>query len=169
MTTRTGIGFDVHRFARGRRLVLGGVNIPHSRGLDGHSDADVICHAVMDALLGAAAEGDIGRLFPNTDPQWKGADSLRLMSQVTKLLRRKGWRVGNVDAAVVAEAPRLAPYVDPMRQAMATVLKVGVDCVSVKATTAERLGALGRQEGMAVMAVATILKIPGRPRSKRRR
>jgi 2-C-methyl-D-erythritol 2,4-cyclodiphosphate synthase len=158
MDLRTGIGFDTHRFAGGRRLVLGGVQIEYDRGLDGHSDADVLCHAVADALLGAVADGDIGVHFPNTDPRWKDADSIELLRHVAARLRNSGWRVVNVDASVVAEAPRIRPYVDRMRERLADAMAVTADRVSVKATTAERMGALGRKEGIAVMAVALVQK-----------
>lgn len=153
---RTGIGFDIHRFGKGRPLVLGGVTIPHPAGLDGHSDADALCHAVMDALLGAVADGDIGMHFPNTDPRWKDARSLALLKMVTARLRRRGARILSVDSTVLAEAPRLAPHVAAMRAKLAGALGVPTDRVSVKATTLERLGALGRGEGLAAMAVATV-------------
>lgn len=153
---RTGIGFDAHRFAAGRRLVLGGVAIDHAAGLRGHSDADVLCHAVMDALLGAVADGDIGQHFPDTDPAWKGACSLDLLKAVGERLACGGWLVVNVDATVVAEEPRLAPHIPAMREKMAQAL--GVECgrVSVKATTVEGMGAFGRKEGIGAMAVATV-------------
>ena len=136
--------------------MLGGVRIDHAHGLEGHSDADVLCHAVADALLGAVADGDIGVHFPNTDSRWKDADSIVLLRQVTARLRNKGWHVVNVDASVVAEQPRIRPYVDEMRGRMAEAMAVTPEQVSVKATTAERLGALGRGEGIAVMAVALV-------------
>jgi 2-C-methyl-D-erythritol 2,4-cyclodiphosphate synthase len=153
---RTGIGFDIHRFAKSRRLVLGGVEVDHKVGLDGHSDADVLCHAVMDALLGAVADGDIGQHFPNTDPEWKGARSLDLLKIVAERLRVRGVRVVNVDATIIAERPKIAPHAESMRRNMARMMGVTADRVSVKATTAERMGALGRAEGIAVMAVATV-------------
>ncbi len=164
--TRTGIGYDVHRFATGRRLVLGGVAIEHEQGLLGHSDADMLTHALIDALLGAVADGDIGRHFPDSDPRWKDADSLHLLAQVVRRLARRGWRVVQTDATVLAEVPRLAPHIDAMRGALASVLGVGVGDVSVKATTVEQLGAIGRREGIAAMAVATVAADPGgkRPR-----
>ena len=153
---RTGIGYDVHRLAEGRALVLGGIRIPHALGLLGHSDADVLTHAVMDALLGAVADGDIGKHFPDTDARWKDADSLDLLRQVIARLAARGWRVGNVDATVMAEAPRLAPHIADMRARLAEALGVTPEAVSVKATTVEGLGAIGRGEGIAAMAVATV-------------
>jgi 2-C-methyl-D-erythritol 2,4-cyclodiphosphate synthase len=158
MTFRTGIGFDVHRFAPGRPLVLGGVSIPGSDGLEGHSDADVVVHAMMDALLGAVADGDIGQHFPNTDPRWKGANSLDLLAAVVARLRSQGWRPVNVDATVIAERPRVMPHAAAMRRAVSAVLGTSEDAVSVKATTPEHMGALGRGEGVAVMAVALVEK-----------
>lgn len=153
---RTGIGYDTHRLTEGRALVLGGVRIPHTQGLLGHSDADVLTHAVMDALLGAVADGDIGKHFPDTDARWKDADSLVLLRQVIARLVARGWRVGNVDATVMAEAPRLAPHIADMRARLAEALGVTLEAVSVKATTVEGLGAIGRREGIAAMAVATV-------------
>ena len=153
---RTGIGFDIHRFAENRRLVLGGVEIPERPGLEGHSDADVLCHALADALLGAVGDGDIGVHFPNTDAAWKDACSLALLSAVAERVRGGGWRIVNVDASVLAERPRIRPYVDAMRTRLAGGMGIGVDQVSVKATTMEQLGAIGRREGIAVMAVATV-------------
>ena len=153
---RCGIGFDIHRFAEGRRLVLGGVEIAHALGLCGHSDADVLCHALADALLGAVAAGDIGQHFPDTDPQWKGADSLKLLARCAAIVREQGGRLLNVDATVMAEQPKLAPHAARMRANIASAVGLPVDSVSVKATTLERLGALGRQEGIAAMAVAAV-------------
>ena len=157
---RVGIGFDAHRLVPGRPLVLGGVVIPASRGLDGHSDADVIAHAVMDALLGAAGCGDIGRLFPPNDPAYAGADSMELLDRVRALLAERGWRAGHVDVVVLAEAPRLAPHVDAMRAAMARALRTDPAGISIKATTLEGMGAIGREEGIAAQAVASLE--PGR-------
>ena len=154
--TRTGIGYDMHRLVKGRRMVLGGVVIPGELGLEGHSDADALCHAVADALLGAMADGDIGMHFPDTDPQWKDADSLDLLRHVAERVRRRGGNVVNVDATVIAEVPRVRPYADSMRERMAQALSVEINCVSVKATRAEGMGAIGRREGVAVMAVATV-------------
>lgn len=153
---RVGHGYDVHRLVEGRALILGGVTVPFDRGLLGHSDADVLTHAVMDALLGAAALGDIGKLFPDSDEAYAGADSIALLERVTALLREHGWQVGNVDATVVAQAPRLAPYIPEMRRRLAEAMGLDVDCVSVKATTEERLGFTGSGEGMAAHAVALI-------------
>jgi 2-C-methyl-D-erythritol 2,4-cyclodiphosphate synthase len=158
MNIRTGIGFDVHRLVAGRRLVLGGVAIPHSEGLEGHSDADVLAHAIADALLGALALGDIGQHFPDTDPQWKDADSLKLLWRVAGLVKSSGWNVGNVDAMVMAERPKLAPHIPEMRRRLAEALGISADCVSVKATTMETLGTIGRREGIAVMATALVEK-----------
>ena len=156
---RVGHGYDVHRLVEGRALILGGVTVPFDRGLLGHSDADVLTHAVMDALLGAAALGDIGQLFPDSDAAYAGADSIALLERVTALLREHGWQVGNVDATVVAQAPRLAPYILEMRQRLAETMGLDVDCVSVKATTEERLGFTGSGEGMAAHAVALIERL----------
>lgn len=153
---RVGHGYDVHRLVEGRALILGGVTVPFDRGLLGHSDADVLTHAVMDALLGAAALGDIGQLFPDSDAAYAGADSIALLRRVTALLREHGWQVGNVDATVVAQAPKLAPYIPEMRRRLAEAMGLDVDCVSVKATTEERLGFTGSGEGMAAHAVALI-------------
>ncbi|MEE0408688.1 MAG: 2-C-methyl-D-erythritol 2,4-cyclodiphosphate synthase [Oscillospiraceae bacterium] len=153
---RIGHGYDVHRLTEGRPLILGGVHIPYERGLLGHSDADVLAHAVMDALLGAAALGDIGGLFPDSDERWRGADSLRLLEQVTALLAENGWEIGNVDATVLAQAPKLAPYIPEMRQKLAVAMGVNASQVSVKATTEEHLGFTGAGEGMACHAVALL-------------
>ena len=156
---RVGHGYDVHRLVEGRALILGGVTVPFDRGLLGHSDADVLTHAVMDALLGAAALGDIGKLFPDSDAAYAGADSIALLERVTALLREHGWQVGNVDATVVAQTPKLAPYVPEMRRRLAEAMGLDVDCVSVKATTEERLGFTGSGEGMAAHAVALIERL----------
>ena len=156
---RVGHGYDVPRLVEGRALILGGVTVPFDRGLLGHSDADVLTHAVMDALLGAAALGDIGKLFPDSDAAYAGADSIALLERVTALLREHGWQVGNVDATVVAQAPRLAPYIPEMRRRLAEAMGLDVDCVSVKATTEERLGFTGSGEGMAAHAVALIERL----------
>lgn len=156
---RVGHGYDVHRLVEGRALILGGVTVPFDWGLLGHSDADVLTHAVMDALLGAAALGDIGQLFPDSDAAYDGADSIALLERVTALLREHGWQVGNVDATVVAQAPRLAPYIPEMRRHLAEAMGLDVDCVSVKATTEERLGFTGSGEGMAAHAVALIERL----------
>ena len=157
--TRFGMGYDVHRLVEGRKLILGGVEVPHTLGLLGHSDADVLLHAVADALLGAAALGDIGKHFPDTDPRFAGADSAKLLAHVVKLLREKGYSVGNVDATIVAHKPKLAPYIEAMRNRIAEVLEVELDQVSVKATTEERLGFTGAEQGISAYAVAGIEKI----------
>ena len=156
---RVGHGYDVHRLTEGRALILGGVTVPFDRGLLGHSDADVLTHAVMDALLGAAALGDIGKLFPDSDAAYAGADSIALLERVTALLREHGWQVGNVDATVVAQTPKLAPYIPDMRRRLAEAMGLDVDCVSVKATTEERLGFTGSGGGMAAHAVALIERL----------
>ncbi len=153
---RIGFGYDVHRLVEGRPLILGGVRIPFDRGLAGHSDADVLLHAVTDALLGAAALGDIGALFPDTDPAWKGADSADLLRDVVRRISEKGYSLVNVDATVVAERPKLRGHIDAMRQRMATLLGVDVDAVSVKATTNEQMDALGAGDGMAAYAVCLL-------------
>jgi 2-C-methyl-D-erythritol 2,4-cyclodiphosphate synthase len=153
---RTGLGIDTHAFAPGRPLILGGVDIPHEEGLAGHSDADVLTHAVIDALLGAAGLGDIGQHFPDTDPRFAGADSLELLRTVVVYLGERGFAIGNVDATVVLERPKLAPYRDAIRDALAGALGLAPVCVNVKATTGEGMGFVGRGEGAAAMAVATL-------------
>ena len=153
---RIGNGFDVHALVAGRALVVGGVTIPYDRGLDGHSDADVLLHALADALLGAMALGDIGRHFPDTDARWRGADSRVLLRHVVGLVDAGGYRVMNADATLIAQAPRFAPYVDAMRAHVAQDLHCALDCVSVKATTTERLGFTGRGEGIAAQAVVLL-------------
>ena len=153
---RIGHGYDVHRFTEGEFVTLGGVRIPHRFGLLAHSDGDVLLHALCDALLGAAALGDIGRHFPDTDPRFKGVDSRALLRHALALVRAKGWQVGNVDATVVAQAPRMAPYIDSMRNLIAADLEVDAEQVNVKATTTEKLGFTGREEGIAVHAVALL-------------
>ncbi len=157
---RIGHGYDVHRLVEGRDLILGGVKIPFEKGLLGHSDADVLTHAVMDALLGAAALGDIGKHFPDSDPAYKGADSLALAREVAMLLRAKNYRVGNVDATVLAQAPKLAPYIPQMRENLSLALGIPVDAVSVKATTEEHLGFTGAGEGIAAHAVCLLEQLP---------
>ena len=156
---RIGHGYDVHRLVTGRRLVLGGVEIAHDKGLLGHSDADVLLHAISDALLGAAAMGDIGKHFPDTDEKYRGADSLVLLSQVAKLLSESGYMVVNVDSTVLAEAPKLAPHIEKMRENISRALGVEIDAVSVKATTEEGLGFTGEGQGIAAHAVCLIDKI----------
>jgi 2-C-methyl-D-erythritol 2,4-cyclodiphosphate synthase len=156
---RTGFGYDVHAFAdpsAGRKLLLGGVEIPHDRGLEGHSDADVLLHAVCDALLGALSLGDIGILFPNTDEAYRGISSLRLLEIVSQRVQEAGWRAVNIDATVVAEAPKLMPHRIRIQETLAACLGISPDRVSVKATTAEKMGFIGRREGMAAWAVATV-------------
>ena len=156
---RIGQGYDVHRLVEGRKLILGGVEIPWEKGLLGHSDADVLLHAVMDALLGAAALGDIGAIFPDSDPKYEGADSVELLRKVSALLREKGWRLGNLDATVIAQRPRLAPHIPEMRRRIAEALSASIDDVSVKATTEEHLGFTGRGEGISAQAVALLLRV----------
>ena len=155
---RIGHGYDVHRLTRGRKLILGGVDIPWEKGLLGHSDADVLTHAVMDALLGAAGLGDIGRHFPDSDPAYAGADSLKLLAHVLELLEEKGFSVGNVDATILAPRPRLAPYIPRRRDHLARVMGVGAEQVNVKATTEEGLGFTGSGEGMAAHAVCLLVQ-----------
>lgn len=153
---RVGQGYDVHRLVTDRRLILGGVDIPYEKGLLGHSDADVLAHAIMDALLGAAALGDIGKLFPDSDPEYEGADSLMLTRRVARVLEENGYAISNVDATIIAQSPKLAPYIDKMRENIAAALNIPVTDVSVKATTEERLGFTGRKEGIAAQAAALI-------------
>ena len=155
---RIGTGYDVHRLAEGLPLWLGGVQVPHSHGLVGHSDADVLLHAICDALLGAAALGDIGKHFPDTDPKYKGISSLKLLAHVGNLLKERGYTVGNIDSTVAAQRPKLAPYIEQMRQNIADTLGIDVDRVSVKATTTEHLGFEGREEGISAQAAATIIR-----------
>ncbi|HEN8713196.1 MULTISPECIES: 2-C-methyl-D-erythritol 2,4-cyclodiphosphate synthase [Pseudomonas] len=154
---RIGHGYDVHRFCDGDFITLGGVRIPHKYGLLAHSDGDVLLHALSDALLGAAGLGDIGKHFPDTDPQFKGADSRVLLRHVVGIVQAKGWKVGNVDATIVAQAPKMSPHIETMRQRIAEDLQVELDQVNVKATTTEKLGFTGREEGIAVHAVALLL------------
>lgn len=154
---RIGHGYDVHRFCDGDFITLGGVRIPHKYGLLAHSDGDVLLHALSDALLGAAALGDIGKHFPDTDPQFKGADSRVLLHHVVGIVKAKGWKVGNIDATIVAQAPKMAPHIETMRQLIAEDLQVELDQVNVKATTTEKLGFTGREEGIAVHSVALLL------------
>src|SRR6266511_3653379 len=150
---RVGTGYDLHRLEPGRKLIIGGVEIAHEMGLIGHSDADVLCHAVTDAILGAAAQGDIGRHFPDTDPKWKGADSIELLKQAAAIVRSSGFSISNVDAVVIAERPKLWPHVDAMRRNLADAMGVDVSAISVKGKTNEKVGALGRNEAIAVHAV----------------
>ena len=155
---RMGHGYDVHRLTAGRPLILGGVHVPYDRGLDGHSDADVLTHAVMDALLGAAALGDIGKLFPDSDARYAGADSTALLRQVKAVLEEAGWTIVNVEATVAAQAPKLAPYIPEMRERLAAAMGLDAGCVSVKATTEEGLGFTGSGEGIAAHAAALVEK-----------
>ncbi|PSN20536.1 2-C-methyl-D-erythritol 2,4-cyclodiphosphate synthase [filamentous cyanobacterium CCP5] len=160
MNIRIGNGYDIHQLVPGRPLILGGVTIPHDRGLLGHSDADVLTHAIMDAMLGALSLGDIGLYFPPTDPQWAGADSLKLLEQVNQLILTEGWQIGNLDTVVVAERPKLKPHIEAMRLALSTVLKIESNQIGVKATTNEKLGPTGREEGIAAYAVALLICHP---------
>ena len=153
---RVGIGYDVHALAAGRRLVLGGIEIPFDRGLNGWSDADVLTHAIMDALLGAAALGDIGRHFPPGDPQFKDISSLKLLVKVKDLLAANGWQVGNIDTTIIAERPKLSEHINQMREKLCQTLEIDVEQVSVKASTSDRLGFVGRGEGIAALAVAAL-------------
>ena len=153
---RIGHGYDVHRLVEGRKLMLGGVEIPYEKGLLGHSDADVLAHAVMDALLGAAALGDIGKLFPDKDPAYAGADSMKLLEQVVTVLREQGYQIGNIDSTIIAQQPKLAPYIPAMRQRIAEVCGIELGQISVKATTEEKLGFTGSGEGIAAHAVCLI-------------
>ncbi|MBA3543772.1 MAG: 2-C-methyl-D-erythritol 2,4-cyclodiphosphate synthase [Chthoniobacterales bacterium] len=155
---RSGIGYDAHRFGEGRKLVLGGVEIPHTHGLEGHSDADVLTHAIADALLGAVGEHDIGHHFPNTDESLRGISSLEILRRVGEILRAASYRVVNVDATLIAEAPKIGPHLAAMRGKIAQALGIGPECVGIKATTNEGMGAIGRGEGMSAMAVASVEK-----------
>ena len=159
MDIRIGHGYDVHRFTEGRKLILGGVEVPYQLGLDGHSDADVLLHAVMDALLGAVAAGDIGNHFPDTDDRYLGADSTVLLAAVGEILKGRGYAPGNIDVTVICQRPKLKEHIPAMRQRIAGVLGISEDQISVKATTEEGLGFTGRQEGIAAHAVCTVIKI----------
>ena len=156
MSIRIGNGYDIHRLVAGRPLIIGGINIAHDKGLLGHSDADVLTHAVADALLGALSLGDIGTYFPPSDPQWAGADSLILLAQVYQMVRDRGWAIANVDSVIVAERPKLKPHIADIRKSLAEVLALAPDQVGVKATTNEKLGPTGREEGIAAYAVVLI-------------
>ncbi len=155
---RIGHGYDVHRLVTGRKLILGGVTIPHETGLLGHSDADVLIHAVMDAMLGALALGDIGKLFPDSDPQYSGADSIKLLEKVSEIVSGSGYSVGNIDSTIICQAPKLSPYIAQMRKNIAAALNCGVSQISVKATTEESLGFTGAKEGIAVHSVCLLIK-----------
>ncbi len=156
LAMRVGLGYDVHAFAPNRKLILGGVDIPHTQGLDGHSDADVLAHAVADALLGAIRGGDIGKLFPDTDPAYKGADSLKLLAAVADLVRERGFCIVDIDCVIAAQAPKLSPYRDQMRANLANACGIPVESLGVKATTTEHLGFEGREEGISAQAVALV-------------
>ena len=156
---RVGLGYDVHKLVENRKLILGGVEIPYEKGLLGHSDADVLLHAIMDALLGAAALGDIGKHFPDNDDRYKDVDSLVLLEKVCELIRNKGYEISNVDSTILAQAPKLRPYIDEMRSKLAKAMKLDIDELSVKATTEERLGFTGREEGIAAHAVVLLMTI----------
>ncbi|MCY7391456.1 MAG: 2-C-methyl-D-erythritol 2,4-cyclodiphosphate synthase [Leptolyngbyaceae cyanobacterium CAN_BIN12] len=153
---RIGNGYDIHRLVPDRALILGGVKLEHPLGLLGHSDADVLTHAIMDAMLGALSLGDIGHYFPPTDPKWKGADSLQLLEQVDQLIHDRGWQIGNIDSVIVAERPKLKPHIEKMRDRLSSVLKLQPDQVGIKATTNETLDATGREEGIAAYAVVLL-------------
>lgn len=155
---RIGHGYDVHKLVEGRKLILGGVNIPHETGLLGHSDADVVVHAVMDAMLGALALGDIGKHFPDTDPVYSGADSIKLLKRVTEIIAEKGYSVGNIDSTIICQAPKLAPHIDTMRKNIAEAIGCDISQVSVKATTEEKLGFTGAKEGVSAHAVCVLCK-----------
>ncbi|MGM9950193.1 MAG: 2-C-methyl-D-erythritol 2,4-cyclodiphosphate synthase [Lysinibacillus sp.] len=155
---RVGQGYDVHAFAEGRKLILGGIEIPHDRGLLGHSDADVLLHTITDAALGAIGEGDIGRHFPDTDPEWKDADSAKLLQYIWKMVEGKGYVLGNVDATIIAQRPKMAPYIEPMKNRIAELLNADPSQVNVKATTTEKLGFTGREEGIASLATILLIK-----------
>ena len=153
---RIGFGYDVHRFAEGRDLWLGGIKIPHTKGLLGHSDADVVIHAICDALLGAASLGDIGTHFPDTDPKYKGIDSKILLAETGKLIAAKGYTIQNIDTTIAIQVPKIAPYIEMMRSTLSDLLSIGIDLISVKATTTERLGFEGREEGVSAYAVVLL-------------
>ncbi|NCR07023.1 MAG: 2-C-methyl-D-erythritol 2,4-cyclodiphosphate synthase [Microcystis aeruginosa LG13-11] len=158
MNIRIGNGYDIHRLVTGRPLILGGVEIAHTVGLLGHSDADVLTHAIMDAMLGALSLGDIGHYFPPTDPQWQGANSLKLLEQVNQLIIDKGWQINNIDSVIVAERPKMKPHLIAMRTKLAATLNINPEQVGIKATTNEQLGPVGREEGIAVYAVVLLVK-----------
>lgn len=155
---RTGIGFDVHAFAEGRKLILGGIEIPYEKGLSGHSDADVVLHAITDALLGSIALGDIGTHFPDDDPRYKNADSTIFLKRAHELLRNKGYYINNIDTVIMLQQPKISPHTQKMREGISKILDIGSDRISIKATTTEKLGFVGREEGISVMAVATVVR-----------
>ncbi len=156
---RTGIGFDVHAFAENRKLIIGGIEIPFEKGLSGHSDADVLLHAICDALLGSLALGDIGKHFPDTDPKFKDADSIQLLSKVYEMVESKGYELGNLDAVLILQRPKISPYVEKMREKIASTLNIDIDKISIKATTTEKLGYTGREEGVAAMTTVLVTKV----------
>jgi 2-C-methyl-D-erythritol 2,4-cyclodiphosphate synthase len=158
MNIRIGNGYDIHQLVADRSLILGGVNIPHRLGLLGHSDADVLTHAIMDALLGALGLGDIGHYFPPNDPQWKGANSIMLLEQVLSIIQSQGWRIGNIDSTIVAEQPKLKPHLKSMRSCLAQAMALDLEQVSIKATTNEKLGPVGREEGICAYAVVLLFR-----------
>jgi 2-C-methyl-D-erythritol 2,4-cyclodiphosphate synthase len=158
MNIRIGNGYDIHQLVPDRPLILGGVRIPHSLGLLGHSDADVLTHAIMDALLGALGLGDIGHYFPPSDPKWKGADSIVLLAQVLALIQAQGWLIGNIDSTIVAEQPKLKPHLKSMRSSLAKALAIDLEQISIKATTNEKLGPVGREEGICAYAIALLVQ-----------
>ncbi|HVM31951.1 MAG TPA: 2-C-methyl-D-erythritol 2,4-cyclodiphosphate synthase [bacterium] len=158
MDIRVGSGFDAHRFTPGRPLILGGVTVPHDKGLLGHSDADALCHAAADAILGAAALGDLGKFFPDSDPKWKGADSLKILAECARLAEAKGWVLVNLDATLICQKPKLAPYLPGMAQRLAETLGLPLEAVSVKAKTTEGMGFEGREEGLSAQAVVLLKK-----------
>ena len=155
---RIGIGYDVHKLVENRKLIIGGVTIPHEKGLDGHSDADVLVHAIMDSLLGALARGDIGKFFPDTDMKYKDVDSMLLLKEVASFINEKGYKIGNIDSVIIAQQPKMAPFIDSMRVRIAQVLEIDVEQVGVKATTTEHLGFEGRKEGISSSSVAILFK-----------
>jgi 2-C-methyl-D-erythritol 2,4-cyclodiphosphate synthase len=156
---RTGIGFDVHAFAENRKLIIGGIKISFEKGLSGHSDADVLLHAICDALLGSLALGDIGKHFPDTDPKFKDADSIQLLSKVYEMVESKGYELGNLDAVLMLQRPKISPYIEKMREKISSTLNVDIDKISIKATTTEKLGFTGREEGVAAMATVLVTKV----------
>ena len=158
MNIRIGNGYDIHRLQAGRKLILGGIDIPHTQGLLGHSDADALTHAIMDAMLGALSLGDIGLYFPPSDPKWAGADSQMLLAQVNQLISDRGWHIGNIDSVVIAEQPKLKPHIQAMRDRLAATLSLEPEQIGIKATTHEKLGPLGKEEGIAAYAVALLQK-----------
>lgn len=157
MNIRIGNGYDIHQLVADRPLILGGVKIPHTLGLLGHSDADVLTHGIMDALLGALGLGDIGHYFPPSDPQWKGADSIMLLKQVLSIIQSQGWQIGNIDSTIVAEQPKLKPHLKSMRSSLAQAMEIDLEQISIKATTNEKLGPVGRQEGICAYVVALLI------------